>query len=59
MINSVGKLARLEMVDEKYNALHTSFEAMKSVDNQNRATSFVKQAIGRLCLNAPRKPPGF
>ena len=50
MAVSASKLAELEIGGEKYNVIQTSFESMKSVDNQNRATSFVKQATGRFVL---------
>ena len=55
MAVSASKLAELEMGGEKYNVIQTSFESMKSVDNQNRATSFVKQATGRFVLEGTEK----
>jgi hypothetical protein len=55
MASSASKLAELELGGEKYNVLQTSFESMKSVDTQNRATSFVKQATGRFVLEGTEK----
>jgi hypothetical protein len=55
MATSASKLATLELGGEKYKILQTTFESMKSVDDQNRATFFVKQATGRFMLEGTGK----
>ena len=55
MAEAASNLATLELGGEKYNVIHTSFEAMKAVDDQNRATSFVKQASAKFVLEGTDK----